>query len=94
MTREEAEAVAARLVTVEDDSFDLFGTQDDAEREDQKERQRECTHGITFDEVQGLRMSPINVRRLWPRLFGPCPLGCGYSGIYYASWAHFIAGDW
>lgn len=34
------------------------------------------------------------VRKRWPRLCGPCPYGCGYSGIYYASTAHYIMGDW
>jgi len=34
------------------------------------------------------------VRRRWPRLNGPCPLGCGYVGIYYASREHYILGDW
>ena len=52
-----------------------------------------CNHGITFDD-SGLNMDAGEVRRKWPRLFGPCPLGCGYNGIYYASWGHFIAGDW
>jgi hypothetical protein len=34
------------------------------------------------------------IRKRWPRLFGVCPLGCGYQGIYYASWAHYTMGDW
>jgi hypothetical protein len=34
------------------------------------------------------------VRKRWPRLDGPCPLGCGYVGIYYASYEHYTAGDW
>jgi len=34
------------------------------------------------------------VRRRFPRLAGPSPKGCGYSGIYYASWAHYSMGDW
>jgi hypothetical protein len=34
------------------------------------------------------------VRKRWPRLNGTCPLGCGYVGIAYASWAHYTAGDW
>jgi hypothetical protein len=35
-----------------------------------------------------------NIRRLWPRLDGKCPKGCGYVGIGYASEAHYILGDW
>lgn len=34
------------------------------------------------------------VRKRFPRLSGACPLGCGYSGIYYASTEHYIYGDW
>lgn len=34
------------------------------------------------------------IRKRWPRLDGTCPLGCGYSGIYYASYAHYLYGDW
>jgi len=39
------------------------------------------------------------VQKRWPRGWftkeKPCPLGCGYdSGIAYASYEHYIAGDW
>ena len=34
------------------------------------------------------------IRKLWPRLDGPCPKGCGYCGISYASEAHYLMGDW
>ena len=34
------------------------------------------------------------VRRRWPRLHGPCPLKCGFSGIAYASPEHYALGDW
>lgn len=34
------------------------------------------------------------VRRRWPRLDGPCPLGCGYNGIAYVSVNHYHMGDW
>lgn len=36
----------------------------------------------------------MEVRKRWPRLDGPCPLGCGYVGIAYVSAAHYAAGDW
>jgi len=36
----------------------------------------------------------LAIRKRWPRLSGKCPLGCGYEGIYYASMAHYIMGDW
>jgi len=34
------------------------------------------------------------IRKRWPRLDGVCPKGCGYMGIAYASYAHYIYGDW
>lgn len=56
----------------------------------------DCHHGITFDEAEACEkdMSPAEVRQRWPRLAGPCKMGCSYNGIYYASMAHFVYGDW
>jgi hypothetical protein len=34
------------------------------------------------------------IRKRWPRLNGPCPKGCGFNGIAYASSSHYIYGDW
>lgn len=34
------------------------------------------------------------VRKRFPRLHGPCPKGCGFEGIAYASPEHFSYGDW
>jgi hypothetical protein len=64
-----------------------------------------CDHGVAFDEAAYhalptglLRTSSImlraEVRQRWPRLNGPCPKGCGFSGIAYASSMHYLAGDW
>lgn len=43
-------------------------------------------------------MGPVNatakIKKLWPRLGGKCPKGCGYNGIAYASYEHYIYGDW
>lgn len=64
-------------------------------------QQRECGHGVVFpaDDSDAARavfrhMRSSEVRECFPRLSGPCPLGCGYDGIAYASTAHYIAGDW
>ena len=56
----------------------------------------QCLHGLTFDEeiARAEKLTVEQVRVRWPRLFGPCPLGCGYSGIAYASTAHYVYGDW
>lgn len=34
------------------------------------------------------------IRKRWPRLSGHCPKGCGFYGAAYASYAHYIYGDW
>jgi hypothetical protein len=54
----------------------------------------ECDHGVTFDESAAVGMEAEEVRARWPRLMGACPMGCGYSGIAYASHAHYVLGDW
>lgn len=62
----------------------------------------DCDHGVEFDQTvadsgQGLLrkvLSPSEVREKWPRLDGPCPKGCGFHGIAYATHAHYIYGDW
>ncbi len=38
-------------------------------------------------------LSSYEVRKRWPRFSGTCQR-CGYTGIYYASYMHYIAGDW
>jgi hypothetical protein len=53
-----------------------------------------CDHGATFDSERSKGLSCTEVRRLWPRLFGKCPKGCGYDGIAYASTEHYVMGDW
>lgn len=54
----------------------------------------ECDHGVSFDKEAAESLSTEEIRRRWPRLFGLCPKGCGYDGIYYASYAHYVYGDW
>ena len=54
----------------------------------------QCTHGITFDPDAAKGLSVAELRKRWPRLYGNCPLGCGYNGIYYASFGHYVMGDW
>jgi len=38
------------------------------------------------------------IKRRWPRGWftaeKPCPKGCGFIGIAYASYEHYIMGDW
>jgi len=55
-----------------------------------------CTHGLVFDQdkASAINARLSTVRVMWPRLDGACPLGCGYTGIAYASDAHRIWGGW
>ena len=54
---------------------------------------RTCNHGITFamDEAEGL--SAAEVRKRWPRFDGTCEQ-CGFYGVAYASFGHYVMGDW
>lgn len=56
-----------------------------------------CHHNIFFNEKEAEGMSAKEVRKKWPRGFftraSPCSM-CGYVGIYYDSFAHFVSGDW
>jgi hypothetical protein len=42
---------------------------------------------------EDLRMSSVLVRIKYPRFVGKC-LRCGENVILYASFGHYIAGDW
>lgn len=57
-------------------------------------RENGCDHGIAFDRAAACSLSASEVRRRWPRLDGPCPKRCGFSGIGYASMSHFHRGGW
>lgn len=58
-----------------------------------QERHSNCSHGVTFDSEAAKDLSVYEVRKRWPRLDGVCPL-CGFVGIGYASYQHYIMGDW
>lgn len=53
-----------------------------------------CDHGVGFDEERAALMDSYEIQRVYPRLNGTCPKGCGYVGIAYASAKHYYAGDW
>lgn len=53
-----------------------------------------CDHGVTFDEEAAKGLDAYEVRKRWPRHYGVCPRGCGFTGIAYASYMHYISGDW
>lgn len=56
----------------------------------------ECDHGVVFDEdaAEAEQLSSHEIQKRWPRLTGLCPLGCGFNGIGYASFKHYVYGDW
>lgn len=67
------------------------------------EGQHACNHSVTFDEAKYEAFCSQHrrgdeqvafIRKNWPRLDSQCPKGCGYVGIYYASFLHYVAGDW
>ncbi len=52
-----------------------------------------CDHGTTFDEAAAKGLDVYEVRKRWPRFSGTCEK-CGYNGICYASYLHYLSGDW
>jgi hypothetical protein len=58
----------------------------------------ETSEDKSDDAALDFIMGPVNatakIKKLWPRLSGKCPKGCGYNGIAYASYEHYIYGDW
>lgn len=54
-----------------------------------------CDHGVVYDSSKITPgMTATEVQKMFPRLSGTCPLGCGYHGIAYASMEHYTMGDW
>jgi hypothetical protein len=56
----------------------------------------ECAHPnlpVRYDSEQARGLSAHEVRERFPRFYGPCP-DCGEVMIGYASFEHYIAGDW
>lgn len=55
-----------------------------------------CEHpltAVTFDEEASKGLSSQEIRKRWPRFHGPCP-DCGETMIVYASYLHYVMGDW
>lgn len=54
-----------------------------------------CDHAAAapeFDAEAAEGLSAYEVRLRWPR-GSRCPT-CGQTGIFYASFEHYLAGDW
>jgi len=60
---------------------------------------KECMHPalppVVFDEATAreLQLPASEVRARWPRGYAPCP-DCGLNVISYASYSHYLYGDW
>jgi hypothetical protein len=52
-----------------------------------------CMPQYDSEKVKKENMSPERVRELYPRFCGQCP-DCGEQLIQYASFEHYLAGDW
>jgi predicted RNA-binding Zn-ribbon protein involved in translation (DUF1610 family) len=55
-----------------------------------------CKHEnlpVKYDAADCAGKDEFYVREHYPRFYGPCP-GCGQVTIGYASFEHYIAGDW
>jgi hypothetical protein len=48
---------------------------------------------VAFDPKAARGLRAGEVRQRWPRLCARCP-NCGDNVIAYASFQHYIAGDW
>lgn len=48
---------------------------------------------VTFDEEAAKGLSPSEIREKWPRKFSKCKK-CQHTSIRYASYAHYVYGDW
>ena len=91
---EERQRKALPAATIPDASFEEEG---DGQKDDipfEPRAAANCDHGLIFDEERARGMTSSEVREQFPRLFGSCPKGCGFSGIAYVSGAHFVYGDW
>lgn len=52
-----------------------------------------CNHGIVFDAEACKGLTASEIRKKFPRFNGYCA-ACGYDGIYYVSFQHYIYGNW
>ena len=61
--------------------------------EDSKEgcQHEKCT--VTYDAEAAKGLDEFEIRRRFPRFSGNCP-DCGVQLIKYASYEHYIMGDW
>lgn len=54
----------------------------------------DCDHGVVFNEEEAKFLEASEVRKKYPRGWGLCPKGCGFNGTAYASYKHYLYGDW
>lgn len=54
---------------------------------------KDCLPEFDVDTAKTLNGNCYEIRHRWPRFSGECTT-CGYSGIRYASYEHYLMGDW
>lgn len=62
----------------------------------EKTQPEKCEHEgakVEYDSEAAKGLDAREIKKRWPRFFGPCP-DCGAQLIKYASFEHYIAGDW
>jgi hypothetical protein len=63
-----------------------------------RETQEPSSGDAAVDFIMGPTKATGIIRKRWPRGWftkeKPCPKGCGFEGIAYASEAHYAYGDW
>jgi len=59
-----------------------------------EETNEDKSNDPALDFIMGPTNATAKIKKRFPRLGGPCPKGCGYNGIAYASYEHYIYGDW
>lgn len=86
-----------KLMTQIGQSASLSAQLDDPREEEEVRVPEEgCPHPqcqVTFDPAAAQKLTVEEIRKRWPRFYGPCP-DCGQQMIVYASFSHYIYGDW
>lgn len=63
-----------------------------------RETPRKSSGNPAVDFIMGPTDAVDVIRKRWPRGWftaeKPCPKGCGFVGIAYASMEHYTMGDW
>lgn|SRR5690242_5671956 len=97
MSESEVDEALKKIAEEAQSKCDHGVTFDEEEAKKLLEQPYEGSGDPALDFVMG-HPATAEIRKRWPRGWftdeKPCPKGCGYKGIAYASYAHYIYGDW